>query len=165
MPKIIENLPQRLLEEARRQCEELGYSNMNIRSVAKNCGVSVGSVYNCYPNKDALIAAFIQADWKECMEASKANFETAEDALRSAYDGLCQFLKRNEKIFQDAAATLLFSGSGSQYNNMVRQELAALVRPFCRDEATAKFVSASLTFCVVEGVVFEELSSVLLRLL
>lgn len=165
MPKIIENLPQRLLEEARRQCEELGYSAMNIRSVAKNCGVSVGSVYNCYPNKDALIAAFIKADWKECMAPSKGVFESAEAALRSVYEGLCMFVSRNGRVFRDEAAMQLFTGSGSRYNNMVRQELAALVSPFCRDEATTKFVSASLTFCVVEGVAFEELSSVLLRIL
>ena len=35
MPKIIENLPQRLLEEARRQIETSGFSAMTIRSVAK----------------------------------------------------------------------------------------------------------------------------------
>ena len=165
MPKIIENLPQRLLEEARRQCEEQGYSAMTIRSVAKNCGVSVGSVYNCYPNKDALIAALVHTDWTECMEPAKAIFETAEAALQSVYEGLCMFVNRNARLFRDEAAMQLFTGSGSQYNNMVRKELAALIRPFCRDEATAKFVSASLTFCVVEGVSFEELYSVLLRLL
>lgn len=31
MPKIIENLPQRLLEEARRQVEESGFAAMTIR--------------------------------------------------------------------------------------------------------------------------------------
>ena len=65
MPKIIENLPQRLLEEARKQCEELGYSAMTIRSVAKGCGVGVGTVYNYYPSKDALIAEVVRTDWME----------------------------------------------------------------------------------------------------
>ena len=44
MPKIIENLPQRLTEEARRQIEQSGFSAMTIRSVAKGCGVGVGTV-------------------------------------------------------------------------------------------------------------------------
>ena len=44
MPKIIENLPERLAEEARRQIEASGFSAMTIRSVAKACGVGVGTV-------------------------------------------------------------------------------------------------------------------------
>ena len=53
MPKIIENLDQRLKEEARRQIRESGYSAMTIRSVAAACGVGVGTVYNYYPSKEA----------------------------------------------------------------------------------------------------------------
>ena len=43
MPKIIENLPQRLLEEAKNQILQAGYSTMTIRSVARQCGVGVGT--------------------------------------------------------------------------------------------------------------------------
>ena len=46
MPKIIENLPERLAEEARGQIEESGYAAMTIRSVAKGCGVGVGICRN-----------------------------------------------------------------------------------------------------------------------
>ena len=63
MPKIIENLPEKLAEEARRQITESGYSAMTIRSVAKACGVGVGTVYNYYPSKDALVAQFMLEDW------------------------------------------------------------------------------------------------------
>ena len=48
MPKIIEGLRQRLLQEAERQLTEGGYSAMTIRSVAKACGVAVGTVYNYF---------------------------------------------------------------------------------------------------------------------
>lgn len=41
MPKIIENLPQRLLEKARCQIEESGYSAMTIRSMASGCGAPI----------------------------------------------------------------------------------------------------------------------------
>ena len=44
MPKKIINLESRLVEEARKQIEEVGYSAMTIRSVAKACGVGVGTV-------------------------------------------------------------------------------------------------------------------------
>ena len=51
MPKIIENIREKLLEEARRQVMDQGYSTMTIRSVASVCGVGVGTVYNYFESK------------------------------------------------------------------------------------------------------------------
>ena len=164
MPKIIENLPQRLLEEARKQCEELGYSAMTIRSVAKGCGVGVGTVYNYYPSKDALIAEVVRTDWMECMKSAMEPHETLEAALRSGYDGLRSFIGKNERLFRDEGAMLLFSGSGSHYHDLVCGELALLVRPFCRDDFTVRFVAEAMTTWATEGVDFETLCPILLRL-
>lgn len=55
MPKIIENLESRLIEEAKKQIEESGYEAVTIRSVARACGVGVGTVYNYFPSKEVLI--------------------------------------------------------------------------------------------------------------
>ena len=66
-PKIIENLESRLIQEAKRQIAESGYGATTIRSVAKGCGVGVGTVYNYFPSKEALVATFMLADWKESM--------------------------------------------------------------------------------------------------
>ena len=55
MPKIIENLREKLVLEARHQVEELGYGALTIRSVAAACGVGVGTVYNYFPSKEAFI--------------------------------------------------------------------------------------------------------------
>ena len=69
MPKIIENLESKLIQEARRQIAEIGYSAMTIRSVAKACGVGVGTVYNYFPSKEALVATHLLEDWKQCVTA------------------------------------------------------------------------------------------------
>ena len=50
MPKIIENLKDRLIAEAEKQIAESGYGAVTIRSVAKACGVGVGTVYNYFPS-------------------------------------------------------------------------------------------------------------------
>ena len=56
MPKIIENVREMLLHEARRQAEAYGYSSVTVRSVAKECGIGTGTVYNYFPSKDMLSA-------------------------------------------------------------------------------------------------------------
>ena len=69
MPKRIENLEHRLIEEAKKQIEKAGYGAMTIRSVAKACGVGVGTVYNDFSSKEALIATHLLEDWKQCVTA------------------------------------------------------------------------------------------------
>lgn len=59
MPKIIENLKDRLLQEAQRQMDQCGYGALTIRGIAKGCGVGVGTVYNYFPSKDALLATYL----------------------------------------------------------------------------------------------------------
>ena len=51
MPKIIENIREKLLIEAKKQVMENGYSSMTIRSVATACGVGTGTVYNYFPSQ------------------------------------------------------------------------------------------------------------------
>ena len=72
MPKIIENVRQTLLEEAKRQIKENGYAKTTIRSVAGACNVGVGTVYNYFESKDMLIATFMLEDWMECLREMKS---------------------------------------------------------------------------------------------
>ena len=59
MPKIVENVRQRILLEAKKQLEETGYGNMTIRSIASGCGIGVGTIYNYFSSKDVIVASFI----------------------------------------------------------------------------------------------------------
>ena len=51
MPKIIENVREQLLGEAKRQIAKKGYGKTTIRSVASACGFGVGTVYNYFKSK------------------------------------------------------------------------------------------------------------------
>ena len=46
MPKIIDNVRKKLLDEARKQILKKGYSAVTVRSVASACNIGVGTVYN-----------------------------------------------------------------------------------------------------------------------
>ena len=167
MPKIIENLPQRLAEEARRQIEESGFGAMTIRSVAKSCGVGVGTVYNYFPSKEALVATFMLSDWKNCVTAIQSCAdvsETLDPVLRTIHEKLRLFMEEFAPIFRDADAAASYSGALSKYHSVLRSQLASPVRKFCRDDFTAEFIAEAMLTWTVAGKDFDELKGVLLRI-
>ena len=168
MPKIIENLPQKLMEEARRQIRQEGYSAMTIRSVAKGCGVSVGTVYNYYPSKDALVAAFILADWQEF--TGGVNLLSKESTsvlpvLEGIHAGLIRFASAHGSVFQDATAAAVYAGSFNRYHGLLRSQLAAPLQKFCPDDFTAEFVAEAMLTWTAAGKSLEEIRSLVIKLM
>lgn len=54
-----------ILAVSRELIRQKGWSAVNIRSVAAACGVSVGSIYNYFDSKSALVAAAVESVWCE----------------------------------------------------------------------------------------------------
>ena len=54
-----------ILKASRELIQQKGWAAVNIRSVAAACGVSVGSIYNYYDSKAALIGATVESVWCE----------------------------------------------------------------------------------------------------
>ena len=168
MPKIIQNLPDRLAEEARRQVFACGYSALTIRSVAAACGVGVGTVYNYYDSKEALVAAFMLQDWKLCLEAIDGrarDAQSAEPVLETMYRQLENYLQEYQAIFRDEGAAASFAGSFSRYHALLRSQLAQPLRRFCADDFTAEFTAEALLTWTVAGKPYRQIRDLLLKLL
>ena len=167
MPKIIENLQPKLMAEARRQIEEAGYSAMTVRSVAEACGVGVGTVYNYYPSKEALVATFMLSDWKICVaqiQACADESQTPDPVLRTIHEKLRLFMEQYDPIFRDESATASYTAATSRYHGMLRSQLAAPIRKFCRDDFTAEFIAEAMLTWTVAGKDFDDLKDILLRI-
>ena len=54
-----------ILKTSRELIQQQGWSAVNIRSVASACGVSVGSIYNYFDSKSALVGATVESVWCE----------------------------------------------------------------------------------------------------
>ncbi|RHR10113.1 TetR/AcrR family transcriptional regulator [Pseudoflavonifractor sp. AF19-9AC] len=54
-----------ILKTSRELIQREGWSAVNIRSVAAACGVSVGSIYNYFDSKAALMSATVESVWCE----------------------------------------------------------------------------------------------------
>ena len=173
MPKIIENIRERLLEEAKRQVMEQGYSAMTIRSVASECGVGVGTVYNYFPSKDMLVASFMLEDWLESLAAIEAGCTVeagAEHAIRCIYDELHRFMEKYAPLFSDEIAEKHSSSYLHQRHGMLRGQIAKPLLPFCEKQNKtnadflAEFVAESLLAWTRTDCSFEDISSILLQL-
>ncbi len=168
MPKIIENLKDRLILEAKQQIEQSGYGAVTIRSIAKGCGVGVGTVYNYFPSKEALIATHLLEDWKNCIgaiEAVSSGSETAEPVMRCIYGQLTEFASRHSAIFRDESAAASFAGAFSQYHHRLRSQLAAPLRKFCSGDFVSAFLAESLLTWTMAGMPFDEIYEILKKLL
>ena len=167
MPKIIENLENKLIEEAKKQITESGYSAMTIRSVAKACGVGVGTVYNYFPSKEAMMATYMLTDWKECIAAIHAvstYSDNPKPVVLCIYDQLLLFAKRHETIFKDEAASAAFAGSFSKYHVMLRAQLASPLRKFCSSEFSADFIAEALLTWTMAGKNFDDIFGIIEKL-
>lgn len=54
-----------ILDTCRSLVMTQGLSAINMRSVAKACGVAVGSLYNYFPSKDDLLQATVRSVWTD----------------------------------------------------------------------------------------------------
>ncbi|MEE1329426.1 MAG: TetR/AcrR family transcriptional regulator [Oscillospiraceae bacterium] len=168
MPKIIENLETRLLQEAKRQVEEIGYSAMTIRSVAKECGVGVGTVYNYFPSKDALLATYMLEDWNKCVATINAVSTYSDQPaplVRCICDQIRNYAQLHKAVFQDEAAAAGFAGSHSKYHALLRSQLAQPLRKFCQSDFSAEFIAEALLTWTVAGKTFDEIYSMIEKLM
>lgn len=168
MPKIIENVKKQLLEEARKQITEYGYGATTIRSVAKACGIAVGTVYNYFPSKEMLIASFVAEDWYQCMAGFSAPAsDTPREIFWQIYQLLRSFTKEHHALFTDADAVKTFSASFSQRHKQLRDQIAKLLLPVCPEgekEFLSQFLAEALLTWTMAEVPFETLYPVLEKL-
>lgn len=68
-----------ILEAAREVFEREGFDAASINGIAERAGVSIGSLYQYFPSKEAVLVALIEAQAAETMASLEASLEAARD--------------------------------------------------------------------------------------
>lgn len=135
MPKIINNLEENILSAARRLVAEQGYAAVTMRAIAKECGIAVGTFYNYYPSKDAMLAACLLHDWQTALASAgerTAAAQSAEEAVGAVFDAVRAFQEQNRSIFSDEGARSSAAGALQSRHAQLRAQIAALLEAPCR---------------------------------
>ncbi len=169
MPKIIENVRGKLLEETQKQIVEHGYAATTVRSVASACGLGVGTVYNYFPSKDMLIANFMLEDWQVCLSEMREGSE--EGVLFRIYSALKRYMERHQALFRDKDALKAFTAVFMERHKQLRESISEVLLPICEKSSVedkkflAEFIAESLLTWTVADKSFEEISSILIKLI
>lgn len=169
MPKIIENVRELLLDTAKKQIKERGYANTTIRSVAGECGLAVGTVYNYFKSKDMLIASFVVADWNSYLSDIRgAKLSEPRKALHNIYNALISFSEQHASLFRDPDAAKVYAAVFSERHKTLRGQIAEIILPLCsaeNAEFTSQFVAESLLTWTVAGKDFDSIFNILEKIL
>lgn len=97
-----------ILDKSREIIAEKGVSAINMRTVATQCGIAVGSLYNYFASKSELMSAAVEAVWKDifqvgtCLENCEDILEymkTLLEAVKSSRDRYPQFFSMHALHF------------------------------------------------------------------
>lgn len=114
MPKIIENLREKLVEEGRSLLLEKSYGGFNLREIARTCGIGLGTFYNYFRNKEELAIEIFRQDWENTLslvEELKESDESVRSKLFCLYRSLEGFIGTYMSIFHEMAVE---KGTGRQ---------------------------------------------------
>ena len=79
-----------ILRISRELIQTQGWKAINIRAVAKECNISIGSIYNYFHNKSDLVAATVESVWQDIFHfpENTAVFDSFVGCVEWAFDSM-----------------------------------------------------------------------------
>lgn len=148
MPKIIPDLSSRILETAARRFESEGFAATDMKSLAAELGISVGTLYNYYPSKPELFLE-VSVHWKEKLSARMLTRLDAgdgaeaklRDTLLMLFDDMVQYTGIWKEFMRSGAEFKPGSPMGDRFrkdNDALNQRLQQLFEEVWRGHPHAR---------------------------
>lgn len=88
-----------ILKHSKKFVQKNGCEAVNIRLIALECGVSVGSIYNYFNSKTQLVCSIIESIWNEIFFDEKYDFDNIIDFINWIYSRMEYGYKTYPKFF------------------------------------------------------------------
>ncbi len=152
LSKIIENPKELILNKAKEVMHSEGYSSVSIRRIAKDCNISIGTIYNYFPSKKELIVEMMANFWNECfydidiIVKSSNNFYSK---LRVIFSNLNRFLQKFKEVWlkTNIYSTPEYIRSGVQRQNVLMGHLINTIEDLLKTNVELK--TESLDYNVI----------------
>lgn len=147
-----------IIEAAARILETAGHDGFSTNAVASTAGVSIGTLYQYFPNKDAIVGALLDRETTQLLVGTEEALEqpTAEKALSVLISAaiehqfrrpkLARFLDVEEARFPYDIATL-------NVNNKVTEAAAQILERFNLPIEEDKYLAARDLIAIMKGII------------
>ncbi|MEF9968335.1 MAG: TetR/AcrR family transcriptional regulator [Longicatena sp.] len=97
-----------ILQESIELVKVSGFKELNIRGLAKQCDVSVGTIYNYFPSKQELLVETVEMIWRKVFHNQVCDYEKSnflqvlnwlETCLRNGAKEFPDFLSKHNQYF------------------------------------------------------------------
>jgi len=134
MPKNLENIKDEIIQITREMIIERGYDHLNIRDIAKKCGIATGTFYNYFRSKQAIISSLLEEDWiafKKFIGAQGGEGMPPMEQMEKLFHDLRQMMHNVHQIWAAGFPDDLESGTLNKIKTIkikLRNEFAQHIR-------------------------------------
>lgn len=174
MPKIIAELRENILLQARSLLLDGDSEAFTIRAVASACHIAVGTVYNYFSSKEVLMASVMLQDWQSALNAMKTQSALAFsplEGLRSIHRELLRFWDIYRDVWRRYGESSPAAPLYGPYRQELIRQLEAIIYPLltrfhciCEDALPAFLAEALLSSAREGEASFERIAPILSRL-
>lgn len=148
-----------LLAEAKKMLIEYGYNQLNIRTLVKNCNISIGTFYNNFNSKGDLVINILNNDWNEILTTID-NISPVQlpfrEKLESIYSSVHDFFRNYKNIFIE----ILIADNLGKSNNLETKKsfcdrMSALINSEINKGAIKVSLSADkLSYIILQNFIY-----------
>lgn len=127
----------KILEASRKEALEKGLENIGMREIAAASSIALGTLYNYFPNKDALILSTISSIWKEALESLTAEYDFGK-AIDNVYKAILRVDDTYSGFLSTHASMLKGKSKGREEmvetQNKLKEYLLSSMDPMMREK-------------------------------
>lgn len=130
-----------ILQISRKIAAEKGLKALNMRAVAGECGIALGTLYNYFSDKEELLIATISSLWKDLFQMSRENRENLlfTEYVETLFKSVRERISEYPDFFTTHSAVIANSGKNRALNAMEKctDEIRGTLLEVLREDKTA----------------------------